>query len=131
MGVQCGGCKTNFLVRFIGINIGFNIWINIGIIIKFIIGFNIGFNIGLNIGFKIEFNIELNIKLELQLTFKYKKLTNSQKKKKKKGLFRPKKQAGAELKNKKRTFLGKNCEKIEFKFVKNLPEIAKIKQNKI
>jgi len=32
-------------------------------------------------------------------------------KKKKKGHFRPKKQAVAELKNKKRTFLSKNCEK--------------------
>ena len=36
------------------------------------------------------------------------------KKKEKKGLFGPKKQAGAELKQKKRIFWAKNWEKIEY-----------------
>ena len=39
------------------------------------------------------------------------KIANSQKKKEKKGHFRTKKKAGAELKNQKMTFLAKNCEK--------------------
>ena len=42
-------------------------------------------------------------------------MTNFQKKKKKKGHFRPKKQAGAELKNKKGLFWAKIVKKIEFK----------------
>ena len=41
-----------------------------------------------------------------------------------------KKQGGAELQNKKRLFWAKIVKKIEFKYVKNLSEIAKIKQNK-
>ena len=46
-----------------------------------------------------------------KIEFKGQKLTNI----KKKGHFRPKKQVGHELKNKKSTFLAKNCEKqIEF-----------------
>ena len=49
-------------------------------------------------------------KILINLEFKGQKLTKS-KKKKKKGHFGPKKQAEAELQNKKRTFLGKNCEK--------------------
>ena len=47
-------------------------------------------------------------KILINLEFKGQKLANCQKKR---GHFRQKKKAGAELKNKKRTFLGKNCEK--------------------
>ena len=50
-------------------------------------------------------------KILINIEFKGQKLTNFQKKKKKKGHFRPKKQAGTELKNKKRSFLGKNSVK--------------------
>ena len=68
-------------------------------------------------------------KILINLEFKGQKSTKSQKKKR---TFRAeKKQAGAELKNKKRTFLGKICEKIEFKYVTNLSVIAKINQNRI
>ena len=42
-----------------------------------------------------------------KIEFKGQKLTQNLKIK---GHFQPKKEAGAELKNKKRTFLGKNCE---------------------
>jgi len=49
-------------------------------------------------------------KILIKIEFKGEKLTSSQKKEKR--TFRAeKKQAGAELKNKKRTFLGKNFEK--------------------
>ena len=44
--------------------------------------------------------------------------------------FRAKKEGGAVLQNKKRLFWAKIVKKIEFKYVKNLSEIAKIKQNK-
>ena len=43
-------------------------------------------------------------KILINLEFKGQKLTKSKKKKEKKGHFGPKKQAGAELKNKKRPF---------------------------
>ena len=49
-------------------------------------------------------------KILINLEFKGQKLTKSQKKKKK-DISGQKKQAGAELKNKKRSFLGKNSDK--------------------
>ena len=50
-------------------------------------------------------------KILINIEFKGQKLTNFQKKERKKGHFWPKKEAGAELKKKKKDFWAKNWEK--------------------
>ena len=64
-----------------------------------------------------------------KIEFSGKKLTNFQKKKKN-DISGQKKKVGLSFRTKKGLFWAKIVKKIEFKYVKNLSEIAKIKQNK-
>ena len=67
-------------------------------------------------------------KILINLEFKGQKLTKSQKKKK--DISGQNNKPGLSLRTKKGLFWAKIVKKIEFKYVKNLSEIAKIKQNK-
>ena len=64
-----------------------------------------------------------------KIEFKGQKFTNSQKKKKNDSSGQ-KNKLGLSFRTKKGLFWAKIVKKIEFKYVKNLSEIAKIKQNK-